>query len=251
MWQQMREDVLDYFPKSPQEVIDINNYLKTIDEVYKHDAYNSLSIEGYQVSYELIELVRTGNWDPDLNKDDEKDKNAMAARGYWLAFLAVKNSIQNVLSGTNAGEIAEVDHRVWYRELFSPSVIAGILKPSDLSGYRNGQVFIRKSKHVPLSSEAVRDAMPAFFDLLKNEPEPAVRAVLGHFIFVYIHPYMDGNGRIARFLMNLMLSSGAFPWTVIPLEERDAYMEALEEASVNNNIRPFSEFIYQLVYNEK
>jgi len=40
--------------------------------------------------------------------------------------------------------------------------------------------------------------MPAFFDLLREEPHAAVRLVLGHFIFVYIHPYMDGNGRVGR-----------------------------------------------------
>jgi len=53
--------------------------------------------------------------------------------------------------------------------------------------------------------------MPAFFDLLREETHPAVRVVLGHFLFVYIHPYMDGNGRIGRFLMNVMLASGRIP----------------------------------------
>ena len=69
-----------------------------------------------------------------------------------------------------------------------PSVAAGLLKPADLAGYRNGQVYIRRSMHVPLNREAVRDAMPAFFDLLREDKEPAVRVVLGHFVFVYIHP---------------------------------------------------------------
>jgi hypothetical protein len=41
---------------------------------------------------------------------------------------------------------------------------------------------------VPLNRDAVRDAMPAFFDLLTEETDPAVRVVLGHFIFVYIPP---------------------------------------------------------------
>ena len=108
-----------------------------------------------------------------------------------------------MLKGENPGNVADADHRTWYRELFAPSVTAGLLKPADLAGYRNGQVFIRKSMHVPLNRDAVRDAMPAFFDLLREEEHPAVRVVLGHFIFVYIHPYMDGNGRIGRFLMNI------------------------------------------------
>ena len=89
--------------------------------------------------------------------------------------------------------------------------------------------------------------MPTLFDLLAEEKEPAVRAVLGHFVFVYIHPYMDGNGRIARFLMNTMLASGGYSWTVIPVEKRDQYMTVLEEASVNQNIKPFTKFLSGLI----
>ena len=85
--------------------------------------------------------------------------------------------------------------------------------------------------------------MPTFFDLLKEETEASVRIVLGHFIFVYIHPYFDGNGRIARFLMNSMMASGGYPWTIIPVEKRDKYMEALEKASIQNDITDFAKFI--------
>jgi Fic family protein len=89
--------------------------------------------------------------------------------------------------------------------------------------------------------------MPAFFDLLTHESEPAVRVVLGHFVFVYIHPYMDGNGRMARFLMNMMLAAGGYPWVVIPLAEREAYMSALEKASVGEDIGPFADLLASLV----
>ena len=88
--------------------------------------------------------------------------------------------------------------------------------------------------------------MPVFFEMLSEESEPSVRVVLGHFIFVYIHPYMDGNGRIGRFLMNVMLAAGGYPWTVVPLERRDVYMAALEEARAQN-ITPFADFLAQLV----
>ena len=89
--------------------------------------------------------------------------------------------------------------------------------------------------------------MPVFFELLANEPEASVRAVLGHFIFVFIHPYMDGNGRMGRFLMNAMLASGGYPWTVIPVEKRDEYMKALERASTEQDVSSFSQFISYLV----
>jgi Fic family protein len=101
--------------------------------------------------------------------------------------------------------------------------------------------------HVPLNSEAVRDAMPVLMGLLAEESEASVKAVLGHFIFVFIHPYMDGNGRMGRFIMNLMLASGGYPWTVIPVQQRSKYMKSLEEASVHLNILPFVEFLSHLV----
>ncbi len=167
----------------------------------------------------------------------------MAARGYFQAFQAVQESIGRVLRGDNPGEIAREDHRAWYREMFAPSVTAGLLRPADLAGYRNGPVYIRQSMHAPPNRDAVLDVMPVFFDLLRDETDPAVRVVLGHFVFVYIHPYMDGNGRMGRFLMNLMMAAGGYPWTVVPVAQRKAYMAALENASVGEDIGPFAEFL--------
>ncbi|MEA1784690.1 Fic family protein [Arenibacter sp. GZD96] len=247
MWQEMREVVIAVFPKPPGIPEDLKSYMEKIDEIYVTDAYHSLSIEKYNVTPELIERVRSGNWNPEDNVEDLKQKDAMAARGYWLAFNAVKKSIQQIVEGKNPGNVADEEHGDWYRELFGPSITTGILKPSDLAGYRNAQVYIGQSKHTPVNVHGVRDVMPLLFELLASEKEACVRAVLGHFFFVYIHPYMDGNGRMGRFLMNTMLISGGYPWTVIPIEERDVYMKTLESASVENNIEPFAQFIAYLV----
>ena len=124
---------------------------------------------------------------------------------------------------------------------------AGLIAPSALAGYRNDAVYLRTSRYVPPRWEAVRDAMSALFDLLENEPEPGVRAVLGHWLFGYVHPYPGGNGRMARFLMNAMLASGGYPWTVIRVEDRDAYLAALDRASIDMNIEPFAGFIAERV----
>ncbi len=246
-WEDMRGIVLENFPKPPLSNQNPEEYLKQVDDIYVTDAYHSLSIEGYLVNEDLIERVRSGNWDPETNLKDKEYVNALAARGYWQAFQAVKNSLTKILNNNSAGSVVSQDHSIWYRELFSPGISAGIIKASDLAGYRNQPVYIRKSMHVPPRYEAVRDLMPAFFTLLREEKEPAVRAVLGHFFFVYIHPYIDGNGRMGRFLMNVMLASGGYPWTVIPLETRNEYMNALEEASVKQNIELFSRFLSELV----
>lgn len=247
MWTLMREVVIKNFPAAPGIPVNHDLYVKNIDDVYVTDAYHSLSIERYRVTPELIAKVSSGEWNAKENEEDRKQRDAMAARGYYQAFLSVKESIRAVLQGKSAGIQADMDHSKWYRELFDPSVTAGILKASDLAGYRNHQVYIGNSKHVPLSVDAMRDAIPILFEMLEEEPEASVRAVLGHFIFVLIHPYMDGNGRIGRFLMNAMLASGGYPWTVIPVERRDEYMQALEKASVHQDIAPFAAFVGYLV----
>lgn len=249
MWTSMRESVLINFPKTDYVHTDIESCLERITAQYRLDAYHSLSIEGYRVTNELIEKVRSGNWKPDTDVSDEQQKNAMAARGYFQAFEAVKKSVKAILEGKNPGEIVNSDHSKWYRELFAPSVAVGLLSPGDLAGYRSSQVHIRGSMHTPLNPDAVRDAMPVLFDLLKSEPDARVRAILGHFIFVYIHPYMDGNGRIGRFLMNAMLISGGYDWTIIPVERRLEYMKVLEKASVEGDITDFTNFIGSLIIN--
>jgi fido (protein-threonine AMPylation protein) len=247
MWQQMREPILKQFPAAPGRPFDIAAYLKAVDDIYVTDAYHSLSIEGFRVSPELIERVRSGEWNPNENEDHREHRNALAARGYWQAYQAVRESVRKALEGENPGAVSDADHGDWYREMFGPSVTAGLLRTADLAGYRNDQVYISHSMHVPPRYKAVRHCMPAFFDLLREEPEPSVRVVLGHFVFVYIHPYMDGNGRIGRFLMNVMLAAGGYPWTVIPIEKRDDYMNALESGSVEQDIAPFAFFLGRLV----
>jgi fido (protein-threonine AMPylation protein) len=195
----------------------------------------------------LIERVRAGDWSPESNEADRQNRDALAARGYWQAFQLVKASVQEIIAGANPGTLVRSAHRDWYRELFQPSVAAGIIPASALAGYRNDFVFLRTSRYVPPRWETVRNAMPALFDLLEAEAEPCVRAVLGHWLFGHLHPYMDGNGRMARFLMNTMLASGGYPWTVVRVEDRARYLRALDSASIDLNIEPFATFLAERV----
>lgn len=243
MWARWRGAVIEAFPAPLGIGEDDSVYLAQVDERYVSDAYNSLSIEGYQVTDELIERVARGDWDPEGDPEHLKLKDTLAARGYYLTFEAVKKSIARLFSGDNAGDIADHDHHTWYAELFSPSVTAGILGAHQLAGYRTGPIFIRNSMHTPVPRDAILDCLEALFDLIRTEPHPAVRAVLGHHLFVFIHPYFDGNGRIGRFLMNVLLASGGYPWTVVRVKRRDEYMKALEQASVAGEIGPLAKFI--------
>jgi hypothetical protein len=247
LWRTMREEVLRHFPEEPGLPGDVDAYLAAVQENYRADAYHSLSIEGYRVTDELIERVANGAWNPEQHTKDADARNAMAAHGYWRAFEAVQASLRRILTAENPGEVARADHGAWYRALFGPSVEAGILSAADLAGYRNAPVYIKNAAHVPPPREAVREMMPALFDLLAEEPSVAVRAVLGHFCFVFIHPYMDGNGRMGRFLMNAMLASGGYPWTIIRVDWRDRYMAALDAASARSDIGQFAQLLADAV----
>lgn len=246
MWAEMRDSVIENFPELDKQTSSVEQYLVDIDGRYAVDAYHSLSIEGYKVTHELIELVRNGDWNPEQSSESKQHLDAMAAKGYWDAFGTVKKSIERVLGGENAGDVLEKVHNDWYLALFGPSVAAGIIKQVDLAGYRTGPVYIKQSKHTPPSREAVREMMPALFDLIMEEDNAGVRVVLGHFMFVYIHPYFDGNGRMGRFIMNLMMASGGYPWLIVPVERRDEYMESLESASVGGDIKPFTKFLFSI-----
>ncbi|MGE4240944.1 Fic family protein [Ramlibacter sp.] len=249
LWADMRQAVIDTLPAPTRGRRSASRTLADVEARYVTDAYHSLSIEGYRVTPQLVEQVRQGQWNPD--GDDQGARDAMAARGYFEAHNAVKDSVSRILEGMEPGEELRKSHGAWYRALFAPSVQAGVLRPQDLAGYRNDQVFIREALHVPLSKEAVRETMPVLFELISNEAHPAARAVLGHFLFVYIHPYMDGNGRLGRFVMNALLVTSGYPWTVIPVEQRKAYMSALEQASTHRNIVPLAKFIGGLVAQQR
>jgi Fic family protein len=239
-------------PDPVQEEITEETYLQHVEAIRVEDAYHSLSIERYRVTPELIRKIAERSWSPETNPADKQHTEALAAKGYLDAFSLVKADAGQAFSQRNqnkdlASRIFANRHQTWFQKLFSASVDAGILEQRDLVGYRRHMVFLRGSQHSPPHYDYVRDGMEALKECFAAEPDAFARAVLGHWLFGFIHPYMDGNGRMARFLMNLMLASGGYPWTVIRVEDRAEYMAGLEQASVGGNIQPFADFISSCV----
>jgi fido (protein-threonine AMPylation protein) len=248
LWAQHRDSVLASRPVDVQVKLSSADYLAHVESIRVEDAYHSLSIERYRVTPELIRKVEEGMWDPAGNTQDQRQIDAMAARGYLDAFQLVKEDAGQAYSKRSAksaiaSQLFNDRHQAWFQKLFGPSVDAGILERRDLVGYRRHMVFLRGSLHAPPHFDYVRDGMEALRECLAEETDAFVRAVLGHWLFGFIHPYMDGNGRMARFTMNLMLASGGYPWTVIRVEDRATYMAALEKASVVDDLTTFSKFV--------
>jgi hypothetical protein len=242
LWASGRQAVLDTIGGPPEAPPDPKTYLAAIDDIYRHDAYHSLSIEGYRVTPELLARVASGDWDPDEDAAHREDSNALAARGYYQAFRLVRDTVARSYA-QNDPSMIRLEHRGWYRELFAPHVAAGLLDAPTLAGYRTIPVYLRGSRHMPPRWEILRHAMPTVFDLIEEEPEPAVRAVLGHWLMGYVHPFPDGNGRVARFVMNALFATAGYPWTVIRAQDREDYLESLEQASVGDDLRPFAAFV--------
>ncbi|MCK5799273.1 MAG: Fic family protein, partial [Deltaproteobacteria bacterium] len=250
LWASARETVLRNFPRPPASPRDLPSYLEAVDDIYVHDAYHSLSIEGYRVTPDLIASIASTEVVPDEREGNEKERDeahakyddALAARGYYQAFRLVRRAVARFYRTEDPTFLRE-NHRAWYRELFAPHVAVGLLDPSLLAGYRRHPVFLRGSRHIPPRWEILGETMPALFDLLEVEPDGAVRAILGHWLFGYLHPFPDGNGRLARFVMNALFATAGYPWTVIHLKERRRYLDSLEQASVGGDIAPFVAFV--------
>ena len=103
--------------------------------------------------------------------------------------------------------------------------------------YRQGQVYISGSAYTPPSARAVPGRMAEYAAWLAQTGEeqaavqglhPVTRAGHAHFWLVDIHPFVDGNGRVARLLMNLLLLQAGYPIAIIRQEDRAAYYAALE-----------------------
>lgn len=249
LWQSLRDEVervfTDVSPSFDFMSRPLQDTFKDMEELYVQDAYHSLSIEGYRVTPELIEKVRGGNWHPELTAQDKESKDSLAARGYFEAFGAVKSSLeamheQKTGSLSYAVSIGITD---WYTSLFQPCVAAGIIAAKDIAGYRKGPVYIRTSRHAPPADIYLRDCMDALKILIEEEPSDIVKAILGHLCLGYIHPFPDGNGRTARFLMNFLLTLGGYDWTIVRLEDRTNYLNSLEQASIEHVAIPFAEFV--------
>lgn len=107
--------------------------------------------------------------------------------------------------------------------------------------YRQTQVFIRGAAVEPPAANEIPRRMRKLVEWLHGEQgqHPIKIAADLHYRFVFIHPFIDGNGRAARLLMNLVLIQHGYPIAIIKTDEREVYIEAIKKATIINDLSDF------------
>lgn len=116
--------------------------------------------------------------------------------------------------------------------------------------YRTENVLISGAKHIPPKHYEIIDLMQELIEEYKNnwkDYHPVVRATLLHGEFVKIHPFIDGNGRTSRLLLNFELMRKGYTPIIIKNEDRAKYYEVLDIAHTTMNYEPFIKLVSELV----
>lgn len=116
--------------------------------------------------------------------------------------------------------------------------------------YRQQNVLISGATTNPPDHTLLNDKMAQFIDWYNTDAHtlhPIERAAKVHADFVGIHPFIDGNGRTSRLLMNLELMKAGYPPSVITVENRLAYYEALDQWMAYGNSEPFNNLVAAVV----
>jgi Fic family protein len=120
--------------------------------------------------------------------------------------------------------------------------------------YRNVQVFIRGREWMPPKPEEVSNEMKSllsWYSKNKNKLHPLIIASYFHVGFETIHPFVDGNGRTGRLLMNFILHKNNYPMINIPSKTKFDYYEALHKSTIDGDLRPFVELMIKLLKESK
>ncbi|OXS58355.1 cell filamentation protein Fic [Cohnella sp. CIP 111063] len=208
--------------------------LKTIREhLIVNWTYNSNAIEGNTLTLSETKVVLEG-----ITIGGKTISEHLEALNHREAIIYVE-------------EIVKQNHTLteWQIKSIHSLILKGIL--DDQAGvYRTQNVLISGAKHVPPDYSQVPELIANFTQWLEEEGtnlHPVARAAVIHSEFVKIHPFVDGNGRTARLLLNFELMKNGYPPIVIEKEQRLAYYTALDETHMTGDFSTFINFVTPIV----
>ena len=207
--------------------------LKQIQEYYKIGlTYSSNALEGNTLDLAETKVVIEDG----LTINGKPMKDHLETLGHALAFNEL---LELAKSDTITEENIKNLHKIFYAKIDSDNA----------GNYRQRPVIVTGADvDFPLPKE-LDDKMKEFIEKLpqlKEKLHAVEYAAMIHALFVNIHPFIDGNGRVARLIMNLALLQAGYNITIIPPVVRADYIRALQDSN-HNNFQPFINFISEMV----
>ena len=207
--------------------------VKQIQEYYKIGlTYSSNALEGNTLDLAETKVVIEDG----LTINGKPLKDHLETLGHASAFNEL---LELAKSKTITEENIKNLHKIFYEKIDSDNA----------GNYRQKPVIVTGADiNFPLPKE-LNDKMQEFISKLpqlKQDLHAIEYAAMVHALFVNIHPFIDGNGRVARLIMNLALLQNGYNITIIPPVVRADYIRALQDSN-HNNFQPFINFISEMV----
>lgn len=221
----LQNEINSYRPLSP-------DLLKQLKEYYKIGlTYSSNALEGNTLTESETKIVL----EEGITIGGKPLKDHLEAIGHADAYDFLYTLVNN--KTVNEKEIQQLHQLFYYR-----------IDEKHAGKYRSTKAIITGSKY-PLPKPAdlpslMKELIP-LIDKLRKEHHPVIAAALAHKEFVFIHPFIDGNGRTARLLMNLILLQEQYTIAIIPPIMRRDYIDSLEQAHTSD--KEFIQLIARMV----
>ncbi|XP_056119781.1 protein adenylyltransferase FICD [Rhinichthys klamathensis goyatoka] len=202
---------------------------RVMEETYYHHIYHTVAIEGNTLTLsEIRHIIETRYAVPGKSLQEQNE-----AIGVDVAMKYINTTLLSRAGAITVNDILEIHRRV-----------LGYADPVEAGRFRASQVFV--GHHIPPHPQDLDRHMQELVQWLNTEEalhlHPVEFAALAHYKLVYVHPFVDGNGRTSRLLMNLILMQASYPPITIRKEQRVEYYTALDTAN-EGDVRPFIRFI--------
>jgi Fic family protein len=239
-------DIQPYRPLKPEQM------QRLMQKLRLDWNYHSNHIEGNSLTYgETRTLLLYGTTAKGKPLKDHLDIQGHNEAVEWIMDLLRGEEVERPLSETFIREL----HKLILKEPYYKEAITSNGLPTkkliQIGQYKTepnhvltptGEMFYYAS---PEETQARMGDLMTWYEAEteKKELHPLAIAVGFHYRFVRIHPFDDGNGRMARLLMNFILMKYGYPPAIIPTEQRKDYIDALREADETDNLEPFAIYV--------
>ncbi len=191
---------------------------------------NSVGMESGNTS-DLSDVVSVVRGVPNSKINDNQKRDLY---NHYAAFYKMQEDLRQS-SGVLTEDIIKDIHTL---------VVRGVM-PGGL--YRNVNISINGSRHIPCDYVKLYDKMHTYIDTVQSIPDSIDKCIYAHLQFAKIHPFLDGNGRVSRLILNYILMSEGYLPISIPAKRRNEYFATLEIYKLEKNVEPFKKLLLELM----